>query len=87
MITASKMREITKNYYNSPNLRARARRIGLEHQIKKAASEGYYSIEVPHMDDINIEYFRAQGFEVTWQNSCFLLAAGHWNISWSDDVC
>lgn len=35
MITASKMREITKKYYNSPNLRARANRIRLEYQIKK----------------------------------------------------
>ena len=85
MITASEMREITKKFYNGPNLRTRARRIGLEHQIKLAASEGYDSIEVPRMDDVNIEYFRAQGFKVTWEKSCFIFSPGNWRISWRNE--
>lgn len=87
MITAKEMREKANKVYTGPTIQTKARRIALEHAISKAAANGFFYIEVPHMDDVNIEYFRAQGFKVTWQNSCFLLAAGHWDISWRNDEC
>lgn len=85
MITAQEMREKANKVYTGPTIQTKARRIALEHAINKAAANGYFSIEVSFLDDINIEYFKMQGFKIEWENSCFLLAAGHWRISWRNE--
>lgn len=86
MITAAEMYKTTNDFHGS-TARAHARRIGLEHQIKNAASHGYFSIQVPTLKEIEVQYFKSQGFDVRWENSWFVLSPGHWVISWRNVEC